>query len=321
MQKYAQDSFGTVSAAIQIQIFSLKDGSMKMTSRAAIAVLFFCCVSVVSAQTITVYNSIPKPLPGNVVSMGYECCAVMEFGDGLGLVATGGGTLGQVTVVMSSWGCQTGSWSAGNCATTSGATFLQPITISVWGVNDSSSTPTPAGLLGQIAQTFNIPFRPSSTPNQCQNDATRWYNSKDKTCYHGLATPIVVNFSPQHIPVPANNKIIVTVAYNTTDFGPNPIGPSACSSPSYNNGAGCPYDSLNVSADTTNGNFQLVGSPLDANGVFVRPASNPYAYTPCASPMAAGLLADDSGCWAGYHPQIQVQANTNAKAGPKVSEQ
>ena len=65
------------------------------------------------AQSQVVYSTISKPLPGNVVSLGFECCAVMEFGDGLGLVHTAGGTLHQITIVMSSWGCQYGSVSAG----------------------------------------------------------------------------------------------------------------------------------------------------------------------------------------------------------------
>src|SRR5437660_12811787 len=85
------------------------------------------------AQTVTVYNSVPKPLPGNVVSEGFECCAVQEFGDGLNLVATGG-TIGQVTMVLSSWACQTGNWVSG-CVTAPGSTFAQLLTFNLYGVD------------------------------------------------------------------------------------------------------------------------------------------------------------------------------------------
>ncbi|HSX43925.1 MAG TPA: hypothetical protein VLE69_01325, partial [Candidatus Saccharimonadales bacterium] len=59
----------------------------------------------------------------------------------------------------------------------------------------------------------------------------------DSTCYNGFATPIsfsLVGTLP--------DTVIVTLAYNTTDYGYQPIGPSTCSATP----AGCGYDSLNV---------------------------------------------------------------------------
>ena len=269
-------------------------------------------------QNQVVYSTISSPLPGNVVSQGFECCAVQEFGDGLGLVNSAGGQLQQVTVVLSSWACESGSWNVGNCVSSPNARFSQALTVNVWSVNDTTSPASAGVLLGSVTDTFKIPFRPSSTPSKCGGNTTRWYSPIDNSCYRGLATPISLNFSNEHVTIPANNKIIVTVAYNTSDFGPSPLGHTApCNSPTYNNGAGCPYDSLNVSADTTNGTFNLVGSPVDTNGVFVRPASLPYPYSSCGGPMTPGVLADDTGCWAGYHPQIEVRVNTNAKPNQK----
>jgi hypothetical protein len=261
-----------------------------------------------SAQTATVYNSIPKPLPGNVASEGPEAYAFSELGDGFTLAGTGG-TLGQVIVVMSSWACQTGNWFSGNCVTANGATFSQSITINIYGV---TTGPVINGLLATITQTFNLPYRPSSTPALCGGDGQRWYDSKDKTCYHGLAVPISVNFSGQHIAIPINNQLIVTVAYNTTDFGPSPIGQTACNSTS----AGCPYDSLNISTDGS-GSTGLnggVGSVLDANGIFV---NYTLPNTSCNGTAVIGSVALDTPCWTGYHPEIQVQANANATHHPK----
>jgi hypothetical protein len=270
--------------------------------------LSFCLSAVLTAaQNQVVYNSIPNPLPGNVVSEGPEAYAFAELGDGLALTANTG-KLQQVTFVMSSWACQSGNWFSGNCVTSSGATFRQPLTISVYSANDTVP-PTVGSLLGTITETFNIPYRPSSTPSLCGGDATRWYSSKDNTCYHGLADAEKVNLSSQHIPVPANGKIILTVAFNTTHYGYNPIGESA---PCYGTSAGCPYDSLNISTDTTDGVFKFVGGPLDPNGIFV---NYTLPNNSCTGTITTGVLVDDTapGCWAGFHPEFEVRANANPR--------
>jgi hypothetical protein len=275
----------------------------KMFSKCLIAaVCVVLLAGTVAAQTQTVYNSIPKPLPGNVSSYGPEAFSFREMGDGLFLTATTG-TVGQVTVIMSSWACQTGGWSTGDCVTTPGATFSQPITINLYSVNLETSPVSVGSPLATITQTFNIPFRPTSTPAQCGGDATRWYSNKDKTCYHGLAVPIAVNFSGQKIPLQANGALIVTVVFNTSTAGPSPLGTPG------------PYDSLNISTDTTNGTFQFIGGPVDTQGIFVNYISPTWS----CNGTTYGSLVDDTGtgCWTGYHPEIQVQANTKATGHSK----
>jgi hypothetical protein len=261
-----------------------------------------------SAQTQIVYNSIPKPLPGNVSSEGPEAYAFSELGDGFTLQNATGGTLGQVTVVMSSWACQTGNWTASNCVTASGATFSQPITVNVYAESKQSGVETVGILLATVTQTFNIPYRPSSDPSKCPADyagSSRWYNSKDKACYHGFAVPISVNFSGSHVLVPTNNRVIVTVAYNTTHYGPVPVRESAAC---YTASGGCPYDSLNISTDSNDGVYQVIGAAVDPDGIFVNYTSPGNS---CSGTAAPGLALDGE-CWAGYHPEIQVQANVNA---------
>jgi hypothetical protein len=161
---------------------------------------------------------------------------------------------------MSSWACQSGSWTASNCVTTSGATFSQSLTVNLYSVVDNTIPPQSGGSLGTIKQTFNIPYRPTSTPSKCGGDAGRWYSTKDKTCYHGFAVPISVDFSGQKIAIPANGKLIVTVAFNTTSAGPIPIGVTACNATS----AGCPYDSLNIGTESDGGFPERVGNWLTA---------------------------------------------------------
>jgi hypothetical protein len=267
-----------------------------------------------SAQETTVYNTIPNPLPGNVLSEGFAANQINEFGDALSLQGPAGSTLHQITIVLSSWACQSGTW-ATNCVTKPGATFKQSVTMNIYAMSTNSSPAVAGQLLGTITDTFDIPYRPSATPNLCPSGPERWYNSNDKSCNRGIAVPITFNFTNQHVALP--QPVIVTVSYNTTLYGPHPIGPSACSSTL----AGCPYDSLNVSADISAGVF--AGSPYDSNGVFVNYA---LPNNSCGGKAATGILALDTppptqtqpGCWAGYHPEIQVTANeSGAKKNDK----
>ena len=224
------------------------------------------------------------------------------------LAARDSGTVGKVTVVLSSWACQDGTWFQGTCSSASGATFSQPITVNLYSVTSTFSSvygeavPTPLALIGSITQPFTIPYRPSVTPSCGNNTAdgysypTQWYDSSDNACYNGIAIPITVDFSGSHIRVPQNNELILAVSFNTTNEGPSPIGVTACNSTS----GGCPYDSLNISTDgngptgLTNG----VGSVLDYNGIFVDYTVDANA---CSGNTAVGVLALDAPCSTGYH--------------------
>ena len=78
-----------------------------------------------AASKPKVFNSLPAQLPGNVASVGFEATQTDAFGDQIRL-APGKRKLQKVTVVMSSWACETGSWTAG-CKTTQGATFKEVV--------------------------------------------------------------------------------------------------------------------------------------------------------------------------------------------------
>ena len=69
-----------------------------------------------------VYDAIGPTVPGNVVSVGFEATASSEFGD-LVRLAPGGRLPKSATVLMSSWGCESGAWFSGDCATSTNATF------------------------------------------------------------------------------------------------------------------------------------------------------------------------------------------------------
>ena len=263
------------------------------------------------AQTV-VYNSIPSPLPVNVyASEGPNAYLFVELGEGLDLTATSG-TLADVGVVLSSWACQRGNWSS-TCTTTRSATFRQPITLNVYSVTDAYSAvydatvPTPLALLGSVTQTFEIPYRPSSTPPSCEG-GPQWYSTTDHACHNGISAEVTFDLSSHRVSIPSNGQIIVAVEFNTTSEGPHPIGNAPCVSSS----GGCPYDSLNIGTygDGPTGLANGVGSLLDTNGVFVDYSSDANA---CEGNSVTGTLALDAPCWTGYHPLIRVTATTGVR--------
>ncbi len=243
-----------------------------------------------------VYSAVPGSIPPNVPSIGFEATQAAEFGDEVGLVSNAT-PLAQARVLMSSWGCESGTWFNNNCATTPGATFSVPITFKIYAVN-AGSPPTPGALLGSRTQTFAIPFRPSASAACTNADAGKWYSGG--TCYNGLATPITFNFTtgPQ---VNLPSQVIWTVTYNTTHYGPNPIGEStAC----FGTSAGCGYDSLNVGLASTNS----VGTDTDPDGLFWNTAT---AGNYCdGGTGGTGTLRDDTPCWTGYVPAGELQLAT-----------
>lgn len=202
---------------------------------------------------VSIFNNIPNPTPGNVYSMAFEATSTSEFG---GQVSFQGNlrTNPTVTVLMSSWGCQNGSWFNNNCSTTPGSTFSEPLTLNVYNVGTGNSV---GSQVASVTSTFNIPYRPSADNTHCTGaDVGKWYSTVDQTCYNGFATPVSFNLSGVTLPSTA----IITVAYNTSDYGAQPYGDStAC----HATAAGCGYDSLNVglvSGPATVGSYPVVNS-------------------------------------------------------------
>ena len=68
-----------------------------------------------AASAEVIYNNVPSPLPGNFASIGFAATSSTQFG---GEVEVAGAARKNptVTVVMSSWACQSGSWSADTCS-------------------------------------------------------------------------------------------------------------------------------------------------------------------------------------------------------------
>lgn len=215
------------------------------------------------------YNAIPSKVSGNVPSLSFESTwpMVNEFGDEV-VLSGAARTLQSMSVVLSSWGCQSGGWSTEDCMTTPGATFDVPLTFTIYA--DSGGT---AGVrLATVTNTVKVAYRPSVDTTLCTGG--RWYNSKDRSCYNGFPQIVKMDM-PSGVTLPS--QVIWSVAYNTTSAGPHPIGVTACNSTS----GGCAYDSLNIGA------FSYPKAPFSGTDV-----SEDHAFV--NGSMEAG--------WTGYRP-------------------
>jgi hypothetical protein len=224
------------------------------------------------------YNAIPAILPGNVPSVGNEAYAYTEFGDKVGLGGTGR-ALQSMTVLFSSWGCTSGGWTTKNCVTTAGATFDVPLTFTVY----SDNSGTPGTKLAEQTKTVAFDYRPSASSNCQGTDLGKWFNASDNSCNNGKIQTVKMDFAAG-VTLPEN--VIWTVKYNTTHYGPAPIGEAAAC---YTTG-GCGYDSLNVGVESFP-NAPFTGTDLDENQVFVNGA------------MQTGPAND---LWTGYRPLASI---------------
>ena len=253
---------------------------------------------------INAYNSTPTHLTANVPSVGFEASATSEFGDEVTLV--GAGThLRRVKVVMSSWGCETGSWNNNNCLTSPGASFSVPITVNVYvGTNGGA----PGALLASQTRTFNIKFRPSRNTTKCTGPfAGEWWSKADHSCYNGFAQVITFSF-PGSPGINLPNDVVWTVAYNTTHYGYVPVTESA---PCFTSSGGCGYDSLNVGVETFPGQPNH-GTDVDPNGVYFNSSvAGVYCDGGTGGVGILRLDSDPGPCgWGLYKPLATIKTST-----------
>jgi hypothetical protein len=259
---------------------------------AALAVTAVIAVPTASASATRIYNNIPAPLPGNLPSEAFEAQSASEFG---GQVSFDGTARHKpvVRVGLSSWGCQSGHWNSGDCSTAPKSTFSEPITVKVYSVGQDNE---PGNLLGSVTHTVDIPYRPSANYTHCTGaDAGKWWDKADATCYNGKLVVRTVRLGDLDLP----DTAIVSVAYDTTHYGYNPIGESA---PCYSSAGGCGYDALNVALNSP----PTVGSdPLPDDAYLYSTWGGAYCD---GGASGTGTFRLDAGCWTGFQPAIRVSA-------------
>jgi hypothetical protein len=249
-----------------------------------------------SAEINVVYNNLPATVPPNVVSQSFEASQMSQFG---GLVELAGTARkqGSVSVGMSSWACEKGSWTGTpECITTPGLKAEVPVTLNVNQVGPFGEV---GALVTSVTKTFKMPYRPSENRFKCRNshgEPTGAYWVKG-VCYHGKYFKIM--FATPKIVWPT--KAIVSVSYNTSDYGTTPQRPQPCNGES----GGCFYDSLNVG----------LTEHLVAPSVGTDPSPNDdYQNSQTAGNFCdggaggTGTFRLDAGCWEGYQPLLEVKA-------------
>src|SRR5689334_16056204 len=85
-------------------------------------------------------NNVPSRLPGNVASLGPEATSSSAFGAEIELAGKAR-TKPTLTVVMSSWACETGGVYEGTCKTLKKKGFHVPVTVRVYNAAELEEGP------------------------------------------------------------------------------------------------------------------------------------------------------------------------------------
>jgi hypothetical protein len=262
----------------------------------AITAVLAITAGAASAVTYTpIYKNIPAPLPGNVPSQPFQAQQASEFG---GQVEVSGASANntKVTVAMSSWACQSGTWNEGTCVTTAGAKFEWPVTLKIYLPKPDNSV---GPQIAQLTQTFKMPYRPSANPTKCTGG--RWYSYGK--CFNGKLFKIVFPLKGVYL----SDNAIISVVYNTSGYGPEPQGyGNLCNTEPQ----GCPYDSLNVGVeDPTNPVFAtspFTGTQPLPNDAYINSATAGVYCDGGAGGTGTFRLEGGPGCWTGMQPLFEV---------------
>jgi len=172
---------------------------------AAVALVAVGAMAAIGAGTAgaeVVYNNVPSPLPGNFASVGLAATSSTEFGGEIELAGKAR-SKPTLTVVMSSWACESGGVYEGTCKTLKKKPFKVPVTIKVYNVGELDEGP-----IAEATHNENMFYRPSSDPAHCNTET--WFDAAEGRCYHGFAFPISVKLGKlKKMP----RRSVITVSY------------------------------------------------------------------------------------------------------------
>lgn len=253
----------------------LKDEKINLMRKLLVSLSLLSLAAAIPAMADVVYSSLPSPIPGNVPSLGFECCQTSEFGQGVQLQGNAATTLSSATVLMSNWALESTYETVG-----SSTGYIVPLTLNLYNVGAGNAV---GSLITTDTIDATIKWRPES--GGCTDPTA--YLSTDGGCYHGLAQTVTFNLSNVAVP----GQFIWGLAFNTTDYGAAPTGVLG------------PYDSLNVGLNSA---APSTGNDLVANSA--------YWNTSTASQYGdhgaggVGTFRLDSGNWTGQDPAIQFDS-------------
>ena len=173
-----------------------------------------------------------------------------------------------------------------------------PITLNLYAVLPDGD---PGELLVGYTETFAIPYRPSADP-ECEGGLT-WYSEADDACYNGFANSITFKLDDRVI---LPDEVIWTVAFNTSDYGAEPIGLQPCSTTV----AGCPYDSLNVGVESFDDQPSR-GEDADENAAILHAQTGAWycdlGLTRGFDRLRLDYSPDGNACWDGFRPLATIR--------------
>lgn len=259
----------------------------------AVAATAAAAVAVANAshgRLVAVYDTVPDPLPANVATVPYEPTATSAFGNRIAFAADAPRSLARVTVVLSSWGCQSGFFYSGDCVTKRGANFTAPVTVNLYTVGADAQ---PGELFATVTHRFAIPYRPSADPT-CSGGG--WYDAGAARCFNGRSVTITFELRGEHVVLP--DELIYDIAVSTTHYGPEPAGTrTKC----YSSAGGCGYDWLGIGLVDPGATLTAGAEPAPAD------AYQETLLNSCSNGVVTpfGL---DAGCWTGLKPAVTFHA-------------
>lgn len=250
-------------------------GRAARMAAALMAAVGMSAIAANAANAEVVYNNIPSPLPGNFASIGLAATSTTEFGGEVELTGTAR-SKPTVTVVMSSWACQSGGEET--CSTPKpNKTFKVPLTVRVYAAAELSEGP-----VAEATKNVKMYYRPSAS-SKCAGG--RWYDEASATCFHGYAFPVSVALKKlKRMP----RKAVISFSY------PHSSGPAT---------------SLNVAVSEPSEDTLSVGTqPVEewfANSTWSE------MYCPSAKDIGTFGPEEGAGCQEGvnYQPVVSVSAN------------
>lgn len=156
----------------------------------AVAIFTLNSSSVAMAEVI--FDNTLSPLPGNVVSQGYQATQTAELGNQISFAGSSR-NLTNVQVIMSDWANQADYPGVGDATG-----YDHPITFNFYNPGSGTSV---GSLIASRTVTAHVP----------------WHTANG---FNGVAFPVNFNFTGVTVP----NTVIFGVAYNTQTWGANPIG-------------------------------------------------------------------------------------------------
>ena len=253
---------------------------------AALVVAGFMALTAVAANAEVIYSNFPKPLPGNIQSVGFQATSAAELGGQIELAGPAR-TNPIVVVGMSSWSCQSGGAEDGSCLSTSHSSYSWPITLNIYEVGAGGAV---GNRIVTLTQSFPIPYRPSADARCGSNGG--WY--KAKSCFHGKLFKIkFARLGSAKSPLTLPPRVIVSVAFNTFTHGYAPTGEDG------------PYDSLNVALAESPGTL-VGGDPQPDDAYF----NTSFAGFYCDEGTGGtNVFRLDAGCWTAAQPLIEVRSS------------